>query len=154
MEMKTTKDSIATANPITSSSHLESQASSDELSSQPTRVNSSHITLTESIGASNTVKYRDSAPKDEEEKKADINIRIVERIGQGAYGTVFTALDMNTGRIIALKVIALDLKYEKWRKSLENLGKNLYRARDLHAKATRAPQYRDVYRLRERNQRG
>ena len=118
-----TKDPSTTDNPVQpNSSTLQSQTSSDELNSQPTRVNSSHITLTQSIGISNTVKYTESPLNNEEEKKSNINIRIVDKIGQGAYGTVFTALDMNTGRLIALKVIALDLKSEKWRKSLENLG--------------------------------
>lgn len=118
-----TKDPSTTDNPVQpNSSTLQSQTSSDELNSQPTRVNSSHITLTQSIGISNTVKYTESPLNNQEEKKSNINIRIVDKIGQGAYGTVFTALDMNTGRLIALKVIALDLKSEKWRKSLENLG--------------------------------
>lgn len=123
MEMKTTKDFTTTNNRLAvPSSPVQSYISYGEFTSESTRVNSSYTPLAGSKGTSNTIKYRDSNPKYEEEKKSNINIRIVDRVGQGAYGTVFTALDMNTGSLIALKVIALDLKSEKWRKSLENLG--------------------------------
>jgi serine/threonine protein kinase len=105
--------------------HLNKTLSTSTENSSDLSSDSPH-NLTRTVGrdlvfASLSENYR----RPQEVEGSIFDVTIEKKIGQGAYGSVYRAIETDNGNFIAVKVIKIDLNNSNWADTLENLEKEI-----------------------------
>ena len=67
----------------------------------------------------------ESSPKPQESESAHFEVVLEKKIGEGAYASVYRAIQKHSGKFVAVKVFSIDLTSANWPKKLQELEEEI-----------------------------